>query len=169
MKVGIIGIGGLGHLGLQFASKLGGEVYAISSSPSKTEESKKLGAKGLINSRDPEAMKQYAGKLDVILATGNAPGQEWEPYMNLLKFSGKLVLVGIPEEQIKFFPFALIKGQRSFEGSLIGGRNQVREMLEFAAKHNVRPMIQKLPMSKCNEGVQMIRDGKPRYRVVLEN
>ena len=167
-RVGVVGIGGLGHLAVQFAAKMGAEVIAIGNSPGKADLAKKLGASDYITPSDGAAWKRYAGSLDVIIHTANGKGMDWQKYLGLAALDAHYVLVGAPEDVVTFQPFALIFSRVSVVGSLIGSTAEVRDMLEFASKHDVRPMVEVLPMSKVNEGIEKVRSNDVKFRVVLE-
>jgi D-arabinose 1-dehydrogenase-like Zn-dependent alcohol dehydrogenase len=169
MRVGVVGIGGLGHLGLQFAKALGGVPVAFSQSPSKEQAARELGAEDFVVCSNPEAVAKAKRSVDVLLVTADAENQPWDMYISFIAVGGTLVLVGAPDDNIKFSPHSLIGGGVSFVGSLIGGIKDTVDMLKLAAEKGVRPVIQKLPMSKANEGIEMVDQGKVRYRVVLEN
>mmetsp|Transcript_32337 Transcript_32337/g.52242 ORF Transcript_32337/g.52242 Transcript_32337/m.52242 type:complete len:351 (-) Transcript_32337:216-1268(-) len=169
IKCGIVGIGGLGHLAIQFAAALGAEVTAISHSENKRAECFKLGATSFLNVDDNEAVKKASTSLDVILCTSFATAKEMDTLLGLVTYNGKFVIVGISEEKLQIAPFSIIMAQVSIVGSLIGSVGEIKEMLEFAAKHNVLPIIEKYKMSECNKGVERVESGKVRYRVVLEN
>jgi len=169
-KVGIIGIGGLGHFALQWAKAMGAEVFAISHSDKKKDDALKLGADHYINSSKESEIKKIQGQLTHVLCTSNGPDNPWKLYLSLLKKNGKFIIVGLSETEISGFPPSmLILRQLSLHGSIIGSPSMIREMLQFAQKHNVRPWIEKLPMEKCNEAIKNVRQGEPRYRYVLEN
>ncbi|GLD97838.1 hypothetical protein PINS_up006535 [Pythium insidiosum] len=168
-RVGVVGIGGLGHLALQFIKALGGIPVAFSQSPNKEEQARALGAEDFVVMRDPEAVKRAARSVHVLIVTADAPNQPYDAYLSVIRAGGTLIMVGVPDDQIKFTPFSLIGGNISLVGSLIGGIKDTKDMLALAAEKNVRPVIQKLPMKQANEGIQMVHQGKVRYRVVLEN
>jgi alcohol dehydrogenase (NADP+) len=169
-RVGVIGIGGLGHLGIQFASKLGAsEVVAISTSSKKEADAKALGADRMLISNDQLQMKANFRALDVVLCTANSTDMPWESYLSLIAPGGKLIIVGIPEDKIKLNIAALIFAQVTMVGSLIGSTNEIEEMLAFADKRKVSPWIEKMPMSKVNEALARVRKNDVRFRFVLEN
>jgi D-arabinose 1-dehydrogenase-like Zn-dependent alcohol dehydrogenase len=168
-RVGIVGIGGLGHLGIQFAKALGAVPVAISNSPSKEEEAKALGAEVFVNMKDPESVAKAFRSVNMLLLTADASNLPYDTYLSFIKPRGKLILVGLPNDDIKFKPFSVIAPGITFIGSKIGGIKDIKEMLALASKKNVRPVIQKLPMEKANEGIEMVHTGRVRYRVVLEN
>jgi uncharacterized zinc-type alcohol dehydrogenase-like protein len=167
-KVGVVGIGGLGHLALQFANKWGCEVFAFSSSAGKEAEAKKLGAHHVVNSKDDAAMAKLAGVLDFILVTVNV-SLNWQAYVNTLAPRGRLHFVGAVGKPIVLPVFPMIMAQRSMSGSPLGSPATTADMLEFCARHGVAPVTEMFPMSKVNEAIAHLRAGKARYRIVLEN
>lgn len=168
MKVGVIGIGGLGHLALQFANAMGCEVTAFSSTPRKKSEARGLGAHHFVFNGDSQTLEKVASTQDFILSTVSAD-LDWETYVDALRPGGKLCFVGVPKEPIKIPAFSLIVGKNSICGSPIGSRTDIREMLDFAARHNIKACTEAMPMSEVNAGIDRIRDNKVRYRVVLKN
>ncbi len=168
MKVGVIGIGGLGHLALQFASKMGCEVTAFSSTPEKESEARGLGAHHFVYDNDSQTMEKVASTQDFILSTVNAD-LNWESYVDALRPGGRLCFVGVPKEAISIPVFSLIVGRNSICGSPIGSRTDIREMLDFAVLNDIKPCTETIPMSKVNEGIDRLRNNQVRYRVVLEN
>lgn len=167
-RVGIVGIGGLGHLAVQFANKWGCEVFAFSSSAGKEAEVKKLGAHHVVNSRDDAAMQKLTGALDFILVTVNVP-LNWPAYINALAPRGRLHFVGAVGEPVAMPVFPMLVGQKSLSGSPLGSPATTAEMLEFAARHGVAPVTETFPMTKVNDALAHLRAGKARYRIVLEN
>jgi alcohol/geraniol dehydrogenase (NADP+) len=167
-RVGVVGIGGLGHLAIQFARAFGAEVSAFSTSPGKEEEARSLGAHNFINSRETKAMKQVAGTFDFIINTANAD-QDWNHYLAALRPTGTLCFVGVPPSPISLPAFALISGMRSVCGSPIGSPHMISEMLDVAARHNVNAKTELFPMSKANEALDKVKKNKVRYRAVLSN
>nr|MBV6630857.1 NAD(P)-dependent alcohol dehydrogenase [Oceanococcus sp. HetDA_MAG_MS8] len=166
-RVAVVGVGGLGHLALQFAKAWGCEVTALSSSPDKADEAQELGAHRVVNSRDKEALKGEAGRHDVVLVTVNVP-LDWQRYLQALAPKGRLHFVGAVLEPVPVPAFSLIGGQRSLSGSPMGTPTTTRQMLEFCARHNIQPQVQTFPMSEVNAAIDHARAGKARYRVVLE-
>jgi len=167
-KVAITGMGGLGHLAIQFANKMGAHVTVISHSKSKQNDAMTLGAHAFLDSGDKKAMG-VSRQFDLILVTAAYVGIDWNNLLYLVRPRGKVVLVGAPEEEVHFDPFSVIIGSKNFCGSAIGSTGTIQEMLDFCSRNNVRPVIQKLPMHQVNEGVQALRRGDVRYRIVLEN
>jgi alcohol/geraniol dehydrogenase (NADP+) len=166
-KVGVVGIGGLGHLALQFADKWGCDVTAFSSNPDKTPELKKLGADHVANSRTDADLESLKGKFDMILVTVNVP-LNWDLYMAALAPKGKLHLVGALPEPMPVRGFSLIGGQHSVGGTATGSPSVVRKMMEFCARHNIEAVTETYPMSKINDAFEHLEAGKARYRIVLE-
>ncbi len=167
-RVGIIGIGGLGHLGIQFAGAFGAEVTAFSTSKDKEAEAKTLGAHHFVNTRDTGALKKQAGCFDLLLTTVNAD-QDWSAYVNALRPKGTLVFLGVPQSPLSLPVFSLMGGQRSVAGSPIGSPSDLREMLEVAARHNVHAITERFAMDKANEAVAKVKKNQVRYRAVLTN
>lgn len=165
-KVAVIGIGGLGHIALQFLNAWGCEVTAFSSSESKTAEALEMGAHTVINSRDPEAVKAAAGRFDFILTTVNVK-LDWNLYLSTLRPKGRLHFVGATLEPLDIGVFGLIMGQRSVSGSPVGSPATIAKMLRFAAQHGIEPMVETFPMSQVNEALAHLESGKARYRIVL--
>ena len=166
-RVGVIGLGGLGHLALQFLDKWGCEVTAFSSHPEKSDELRKLGADEIVNSRDAEAIGQVAGKFDFIISTVNVP-LDWDAYLNALAPRGRLHTVGAVLEPIPVPAFSLIGAQRSISGSTVGSPATTLDMINFCARHDIAPVTETFPMSKVNDALEHLRAGKARYRIILE-
>lgn len=167
-KVGIVGIGGLGHLAVQFADKWGCEVTAFSTSPEKADEAKEMGADYLVDTRSDEELEKLAGKFDMILSTINVP-LNWDLYFNALAPKGKIHVVGAVLEPIPVVSFNLIMGQKSLTGTATGSPIVVRDMVEFCARHGINAVTEDFKMSEINEAFEHLENGKPRYRIVLEN
>ncbi len=167
-RVGVIGIGGLGHMALQFLNKWGCEVTAFTSSDSKIQEALKLGAHTTVNSRDSAQMKKLAGSLDFILVTANVT-LDWSVIIAALAPKGRLHVVGAVPEPIPVAAFSLLSGQKAISGSPLGSPSTTAKMIDFCARHDIAPIIEKFPMSRVNEALEHLRAGKARYRIVLEN
>jgi uncharacterized zinc-type alcohol dehydrogenase-like protein len=167
-RVGIVGIGGLGHLAIQFARAFGAEVTAFSTTLAKEEEARSLGAHHFINSRETKSMKEVTGALDFILTTVNAD-QDWGAYLQALRPNGTLWFVGVPPSPVSVHAFPLISGQRTIGGSPVGSPFRLREMLDVAARHGVKATTERFPMDKANEAIEKVKKGKVRYRAVLAN
>lgn len=170
-RVGIVGIGGLGHFGLLWAKMLGADkVIAISRSDSKKEDAKKLGADDLIATGKEGWEKDHANSLDLIVSTVSGPNMPLSGYLSLLDVGGRFIQVGAPEDPVpQFAAFALIAKKVSVEGSAIGSPAQIQEMLQLAAKNKIKPWINEVPMSDANKAIVQFEEGKPRYRFVLKN
>jgi alcohol/geraniol dehydrogenase (NADP+) len=167
-RVGVIGIGGLGHLALQFLNKWGCEVYAFTSNDAKREEAARLGAHHAVNSRDSAQLAKLASSLDFIVSTVNVP-LDWPALINTLAPKGRLHLVGAVLEPIPVNAFPLIIGQRSLSGSPSGSPATIAKMLDFCARHGIEAQVEVYPFSRVNDALAHLRAGKARYRVVLEN
>ncbi len=166
-RVGIVGIGGLGHMALQFARAWGCEVTAFSSNPEKEAEAKGFGAHHFINSRDSEALKKAANSLDFILSTVNVP-LDWQSYIAALRPQGRLHLVGLVTQPIAVPLIPLLSGQKSLSASPTGSPGAIAAMLDFAARHHIQPAIESFRFSEVNEALERLRQGKARYRIVLK-
>ena len=167
-RVGIVGIGGLGHLAIQVARVFGAEVIAFSTSPEKEEEARSLGVHHFVNSRESKAMKEVAGSLDFILNTANA-AQDWNVYIQALRPTGTLCFVGVPPSPISLQAFPLVGGIRTVTGSPIGSPQRIREMLDVAARHGVAATTEQYAMARANEAIERVKKNKVRYRAVLAN
>jgi len=167
-RVGVIGIGGLGHMALMFLNAWGCEITAFTSSESKVAEAQRLGAHHVVNSRDSNAMKRIGGSLDFIVSTVNVP-LDWSAVIDTLAPKGRLVNVGAVVEPIPVNAFQLIGGQRQLAGSPVGSPVTIATMLDFCARHKIAPVIETYPMSRVNDALEHLRAGKARYRIVLEN
>ena len=167
-RVGVVGIGGLGHLGLQFAKAFGAEVTALSTSKDKEAEALELGATGFVNTRDTAELKKVAGSFDLLLSTVSAD-QDWQSLVNSLRPKGTLCIVGVPPSPITLQAFPLISGQRAVAGSPIGSPRDLHEMLGVAARHGVKAITERFAMAKANDAIAKVKKGKVRYRAVLTN
>lgn len=167
-RVGVIGIGGLGHLALQFLNKWGCEVTAFTSSESKIPDAIQLGAHHVVNSRDRAAIKKLAGSLDFILVASNVP-LDWDAYLAALAPNGRLHFVGAVLEPVPVAPFSLIGGRKTVSGSPLGSPATVATMLEFCARHQIAPVVETFPMHDVNAALSHLRAGMARHRVVLTN
>ena len=167
-RVGVIGIGGLGHLALRFARAFGCEVTAISSSTQKEKDAIKFGAHHFLLGSDARALKAHRSHFDFILNTAHAT-LDWKLYLDMLRPDGTLCFVGVPPDEVKVPVFALVGGRKSICGSPIGGRAQISEMLEFCAVHQVMAQVETVPMSQANEALERTRKNKAHYRMVLKN
>jgi uncharacterized zinc-type alcohol dehydrogenase-like protein len=167
-RVGVVGIGGLGHLALQFLNKWGCEVTAFTSSSGKSDEVKKLGAHHAVSSRDDAAMSKLKGRLDFILVTANAD-LNWGALIETLAPKGRLHFVGVPPSPVTSHAFPLIAGQKSISGSPLGSPATIETMIEFCARHGIAPVTETFKMSDANKALHHLHEGKARYRLELEN
>lgn len=167
-RVGVVGIGGLGHLALQFLNRWGCEVFAFTSRESKHAEALELGAAHAVSSADADQLKKLAGSLDFILVTANAT-LPWELYLGALAPKGRLHFVGAVLEPVPIEVFSLIGGQKSISGSPTGSPATITQMIDFCARQQIAPIIETFPLSRINDALDHLRSGKARYRIVLEN
>ncbi|WP_421785605.1 NADPH-dependent aldehyde reductase Ahr [Hyphobacterium sp.] len=167
-KVGVIGIGGLGHIALKFLKAWGCEVTAFTSSEAKAEEAREFGAHRIVNSRDENALKAERGRYDMVLSTVNVP-LKWSRYINALAPRGRLHMVGAVMDPVPVSAGMLMDNQRSVSGTSVGAPATIATMLEFCARHGIAPQTEHLPMSKVNEAIARLKKGDVRYRFVLEN
>ncbi|HTV16622.1 MAG TPA: NAD(P)-dependent alcohol dehydrogenase [Acidobacteriaceae bacterium] len=167
-RVGVIGIGGLGHLALQFARAFGAEVTAFSTSPAKEDEAMALGAHRFVNSRDTKALKAVEGSQDLILSTVNA-AQDWSAYLSALRPHGNLCLVGVPPAPVSVPALPLIADLLCLRGSSTGTPWLMAEMLDVAARHRVAARIENFKMADANQALGRVRKNHVRYRAVLAN
>jgi len=167
-RVGVIGVGGLGHLALQFARVFGAEVTAFSSSANKEEEALKLGAHHFVNSRESKAVNGLAGSFDLIISAINAD-QDWAGYVNTLRPHGTLCFVGVAPKPITLPVFPLIGSMRSVCGSNIGSPSRIAEMLDVAARHGIKAKVEHFKMADANQALKRVRKSQVRYRAVLSN
>ena len=165
-RVAVIGIGGLGHMALQFLRAWGCEVTAFTSTDSKREEALEMGAHHTINSRDPEAIAAAAGRFDLVMSTVNVK-LDWNAFLATLTPRGRLHFVGATLEPLDLGVFPLIGGQRSVSGSPVGSPAVIAQMLEFAARHGIKPVIETYRFDQVNEALERLRSGEARYRIVL--
>lgn len=167
-RVGVIGIGGLGHMALQFFNRWGCDVTAFSSSAAKADEAKQMGAHHVVDTHSQESLAKVAGAFDFIISTVSAD-LPWGAYLSALAPKGRLHIVGVAPQPIPVPAFALIAAQRSVSGSPSGAPATVAKMLDFAARHGVAPVTEEFPMSKANEAIERLKSGKAHYRIVLKN
>ncbi len=165
-KVAVIGIGGLGHMALQFLNAWGCEVTAFTSSDDKMKEALELGAHHTLNSRDPKALEAAVGRFDLLISTVNVK-LDWNLYLGTLKPRGRLHFVGATLDPLDINVFSLIMAQRSISGSPVGSPATIGKMLEFALRHDIKPVIEVFSFEQINEAVDRLRSGKAHYRVVL--
>ncbi|KAG2227261.1 hypothetical protein INT45_008505, partial [Circinella minor] len=167
-KVGVVGIGGLGHIAIQWGKVFGAKVLAISSSESKREDAISLGADNFIVSTDSKAFVKHNSTLSHLILTIYVKDFDWERYLDLLEPEGTVVILAIPDCPFGNIPPSIVERHISLSGSLLTSPQIIQEMLNVASEKNVKPWIKKYPMSKTPEAVQAMRDGKARYRIVLE-
>jgi uncharacterized zinc-type alcohol dehydrogenase-like protein len=167
-RVGVIGIGGLGHLALQFLNKWGCDVTAFTSSANKADEALGMGAHHVVNTHSKQELRKIAGSLDFILSTVNAK-LDWPAYLDALGPKGHLHIVGVPPEPIPVPAFPLIAQQKSIGGTPSGAPSVVARMLDFCARHGIQPVTEQFPMTQANEAFAHLEAGKARYRIVLKN
>jgi len=167
-RVGVVGIGRLGHMALQFLSKSGCEVVAFTSSESKRAEALKLGAHSAVSSTDTDEFKRLTGSLDFIMVTSNVTLPR-DLFIGVLAPRGRLHFVGAVLEPVPVGAFSLIMGQKSVSGSPVGSPSTIARMVNFCARRSIAPIIEMFPMSRINDALERLRSGKARYRAVLEN
>jgi len=163
MRVGVVGVGGLGHMAVRFASALGAEVIAFDPDLSKRDLATSLGARELVNARG--ALPSNA--VDVLLVTTHVT-LDWDAWMKVLDLEGTLCLVGVPSEPLRLGVDPLLDEQKKITGSVIGSRATMRKMLAFAAQHGIAPITERMPLEKANEAVASVREGRARMRIVLD-
>lgn len=166
-NIGVIGIGGLGHMALKFARAWGCRVTAFTSSDSKRQDALDMGAHDTINSRDPEAIKAAAGRFDLLLSTVNV-NLDWNAYLASLKPLGRLHLLGVLVEPVELQHIPMLFGQLSVSASPVGSPLTIRRMLGFASRHQIAPVTEHFPMDRVNDAMDHLRAGKARYRIVLD-
>jgi uncharacterized zinc-type alcohol dehydrogenase-like protein len=166
-KVGIVGLGGLGHMGVKFARALGGHVVLFTTSPGKVEDGLRLGAHEVVVSKNEDEMKKHLSSFDFILDAVSAD-HDINAYLNLLKLDGTLVLVGAPEKPLPVAAFSLLMPRRSFAGSAIGGIAETQAMLDFCAEHGIVSEIEIIPIQKINEAWERLLKQDVKYRFVID-
>ena len=166
-KVGIVGLGGLGHMALKFAHSFGAHTVQLTTSERKREDAKRLGADEVILSKDPSQMKAHAASFDFILDCVSAP-HSMDDYLPLLKQDGTLTLVGLPEKPPSFAPFNLIANRRSIAGSMIGGMPETQQMLDYCGQKNITADVEVIPIQKINEAFERMLKQDVKYRFVID-
>jgi alcohol dehydrogenase (NADP+) len=166
-KVGIVGLGGLGHMGVKFAHALGAHVVVFSTSPSKKEDALRLGADEVVMSRNADEMQKHASSFDFILDAVSAD-YDINAYLNLLRRDGNIVMVGAPEKPLAVSVFSLIMGRRSISGSPIGGIAETQEMLNFCGKHKITSDVEVIPIQKVNEAYERLLKSDVKYRFSID-
>jgi uncharacterized zinc-type alcohol dehydrogenase-like protein len=166
-KVGIVGLGGLGHMGVKFAHAFGAHTVVFTTSPNKTEDALRLGADEVVVSKNADEMKKHANSFDFILDCV-AADHDINVYINLLARDGNLTMVGAPEKPLSVAVFGLIMGRRSFSGSPIGGIAETQEMLDFCGEHNIIADVEVIPIQKINEAYERIVKSDVKYRFSID-
>ena len=166
-KVGVVGLGGLGHMAVKLAAAMGAEVTMLSTSKSKEADARKLGAQHFGLTSDDETFKRLAGQFDLIIDTISAP-HDYNKYLGLLRIEGAMVLLGVPPEPTPVAAGSLIFGRRTLSGSLIGGIAETQEMLDFCAEHGIVSDIELIPVQQVNEAYERMMKNDVRYRFVLD-
>lgn len=167
MKVGVVGIGGLGHMAVKLAKAMGAEVIVFTTSTSKVEDAKRLGANEVVLSKDNAQMKRFIGKLHFIIDAVSAQ-HDINEYLRLLRVDGSLALVGAPEHPLPVAAFSLIPYRRSFSGSMIGGIKETQEMLDFCGEHGIVSDIEMIDIQQINEAYERLLKGDVKYRFVID-
>lgn len=166
-KVGVLGLGGLGHLAVKFASAMGAHTVMLTSSPGKAGDAQKLGANEVIITSDPEALQAHAGSFDMIVNTVSGP-HDANAYLSLLKRGGAMRLVGAPSQPLEIMAANLLVGDKALSGSLIGGIASTQEMLNFCGEHGIGAEIEMIPIQSVNEAWQRIENNDVKYRFVID-
>ena len=166
-KVGVVGLGGLGHMGVKLAHAMGAHVVVFTTSPDKKEDALRLGADEVVVSRNADEMQKHAGSFDFILDTVAAK-HDINAYLNLLRLDGNITLVGAPEKPLEVAAFSLIMGRRSLSGSMIGGIAETQEMLDFCGEHNITADVEVIPIQKANEAYERLLKSDVKYRFVID-
>ncbi|MEG4231414.1 NAD(P)-dependent alcohol dehydrogenase [Microcoleus sp. Pol11C3] len=166
-KVGVVGLGGLGHMGVKFARAFGAHVVVFTTSPGKTEDALRLGAHEVVVSRNADEMQKHAGSFDFILDTVSAK-HDINAYLNLLRLDGNITLVGLPEKPLEVAAFSLIVARRSLSGSSIGGIAETQEMLDFCGEHNITADVEVIPIQKANEAYERLLKSDVKYRFCID-
>lgn len=165
--VGVVGLGGLGHMGVKFARALGAHVVLFTTSTSKVEDGHRLGAHEVVVTRDPDVFTSHAGRFDFILDCVSAP-HDLNLYLQLLKLDGTLCLVGLPEKPLAVAPFSMVLPRKQLAGSAIGGLAETQDMLEFCAQHNIVSDVEVIPIQTINEAFDRLVRGDVKYRFVID-
>ncbi|MGO9436936.1 MAG: NAD(P)-dependent alcohol dehydrogenase [Terracidiphilus sp.] len=166
-KVGVVGLGGLGHMGVKFAHALGAHTVVFTTSPNKADDARRLGADEVVVSRNADEMNKHAGSFDFILDAVSAD-HDINAYINLLRRDGNITLVGAPEKPLPVSAFGLLMGRRSLSGSPIGGLPETQEMLDFCGKHNIIADVETIPIQKVNEAYERLLKSDVKYRFSID-
>jgi len=167
MKVGVVGLGGLGHMGVKFAHAFGAHVVVFTTSPGKKDDALRLGADEVVISRNADEMGKHAGSFDFIL-DAVAADHDINAYINLLRRDGNITMVGAPNKPLSVSVFGLIFKRRSFSGALIGGIAETQEMLDFCGKHNITSDVEVIPIQKVNEAYERLVKSDVKYRFSID-
>lgn len=166
-KVGVVGLGGLGHMAVKIAKAMGAEVIVFTTSPSKIEDAKRLGADEVVLSKDQKQMMQFRGKLHFIIDAVSAE-HDVNAYLNMLRVDGTMALVGAPEHPLPVAAFSIIPMRRSFSGSMIGGLPETQDMLDFCGEHNIVADVEMINIDQINEAYERLLKGDVKYRFVID-
>lgn len=166
-RVGVVGLGGLGHMAVKLAAAMGAEVTMLSTSPSKEADARRLGAAGFANTKEPATFKRLAGRFDLILDTISAP-HDYNAYLGMVAVDGAMVLLGVPPAPTPVHAFSLIGGRRTLAGSLIGGIAETQEMLDFCAEKKIVSDVEVIPIDRVNEAWERTIKADVRYRFVID-
>jgi len=167
-RVGVVGLGGLGHMAVKLAASMGAQVTVLSTSASKEADARKLGAQDFAVTRDPASFKKLAGKFDLIIDAVSAE-HDYNQYLGLLRVQGAMVLVGVPSKPLPVAAFSLIRGNRRLAGSAIGGIAETQEMLDYCGAHGIVSDIELIPIQRINEAYERMLRGDVRYRFVIDS
>jgi uncharacterized zinc-type alcohol dehydrogenase-like protein len=166
-KVGVVGLGGLGHMGVKLAHALGAHVVVFTTSPKKKEDAIRLGADEVVISKNKDELDKHTGTLDFILDTISVD-HDINTYLNLLKLDGNLTLVGLPSKPLSVAPFGLVSRRRNLSGSNIGGIAETQEVLDFCGKHNITADVEVIPIQKINEAYERMLKSDVKYRFSID-
>ena len=167
VRVGVVGLGGLGHMAVKFAASMGAEVTVLSTSASKEEDARRLGAQGFEVTRDPKSRSRLARRFDLLIDAASGP-HDYGDYLDMLRPHGAMVLVGLPAESVPLRPQALVGGNKRLAGSMIGGMAETQEMLDYCGAHGIVSDVEVIPMQKINEAWDRVVRGDVRYRFVID-
>lgn len=167
-RVGVVGLGGLGHMAVKFAAAFGAEVTMLSTSKAKEADAKRLGAQHFALSTDPESKQKLLGQFDFIIDTVSAP-HDYTALLSFLRTNGTLIIVGAPPQPLEIPGFALIMGRKHIMGSLIGGIRETQEMLDYCAEHGIVSDVEVIPADQINQAYERMLKGDVRYRFVIDN
>ncbi|KAJ1844539.1 hypothetical protein LPJ73_005143 [Coemansia sp. RSA 2703] len=166
-RVGVVGIGGLGHLAIKYAKAIGAEVVAFSHSPKKRDETLELGASEFVNTANADEVQAIRGTLQYLFVTSNVDPRKYKDFVTWMDFKGQIILLALAQGELEVSPILLAQKKVSITGSLIASREDQKAMLEFSAAHNILPVIETLPIDKVNDAIQRVENGKAHFRIVL--